>query len=321
MSISPWHRSIVTAQVYWWLLGSARGQVESEFCEAARQGAFGSSSSCSSLEGTASRGLLQMKSETKSLSAGPCSPGEAREYTQLHNAYRCLHGSPPLEWSDALAEDAYNQVRNVTSAYDHSPILHDWSEPVEGDECETENLYARYEVSAIKGVTIPHVVLLWYQEVNNCVGGPERFTDGCRPDRSRHGVTLHFTSMIWANAKRLGCAWSDAGSIAICRYHIRHQSNSSNVTFHPNYTENVHRRWRTAADCNATGLVIPRVDQTGSVCRCVDFNGHHDGVWQPTPCNCEAKLLESRSCMCDGASPCNCGREGSHGLAAATGDS
>merc|ERR1712039_519036 len=101
-----------------------------------------------------------------------------------------------------------------------------------------ENLYW----SSQAGSTPTQVVQSWYSEVNNCIGGPEGFTDGCMVAQT--GMTGHFTALIWKGVQSVGCAWSNNGNLAICRYKAGDSLSSATPNMGPesNYVEQVQHR-------------------------------------------------------------------------------
>lgn len=244
----------------------------------------------------------------RSESARLCTREEAAEFVRLHNAYRCLHGSPPLVWSDAMAENAYNYIKDMTEM-EHSSSYS--LAPPAGPA--GENLYWTSPVSR----TPARMVLLWYAEVNFCQGGPEGFMDGCR-DQSA-GITSHFTVMIWRTARFMGCAWSDNMQLVICRYKGPDELgfDTPNVGFETNFKSHVFRRYRTASQCNATDIDIPPSDvltnssayaNVSYACRCVAEG--HAGPWEASPCDCLGVLEVTRPCACNDASACSCAGSG-----------
>lgn len=294
------HRSLFLVQVCLRLRGIAALVQASKSCEAA-----GNVSTCFSPEGVDARSLLQVRAEMMSETARPCTLEEAAELFRIHNAYRCLHGSPPMVWSDAVAENAYNYIRNQTFMH-HADSYH--IAPPAGPA--GENLYWTTPDSR----AIARIVMLWYAEVNFCVGGPEGFVDGCY--NQSNGTTYHFTTMIWRSTQSFGCAWSDNEQVFICRYKGPDELglDTPNVGEMRNYQSHVFRRHRTASRCNATDIEIPAYEdvdrsvyarnQRFKECRCI-INGNA-GPWEPPPCECPGYLEVRQPCTCEGSAPCNC---------------
>ncbi|KAI5800274.1 CAP domain-containing protein [Peziza echinospora] len=103
----------------------------------------------------------------------------AQEYLNSHNAYRAKHGAPALKFSQTLADYAQAHVGNCVFAHS-SPYKYG------------ENLAAGY-------ATVSKAIDAWYQE--------EVYYDYAKAEFSSQ--TGHFTQVVWANAKEIGC-----GSIA-----------------------------------------------------------------------------------------------------------
>merc|ERR1712187_719075 len=102
------------------------------------------------------------------------------------------------------------------------------------------------------GSTPTQVVEAWYSEVNNCVGGPQGFTDGCMSDQN--GMTGHFTALIWKGVQSIGCAWSNSGQIAICRYKAGDTLTSATPNMMPesNYVAQVQHLVKSEAQCSGS---------------------------------------------------------------------
>merc|ERR1719253_2128106 len=71
-----------------------------------------------------------------------------------------------------------------------------------------ENLFIEYK--DFRRCNPMDIASAWYSEISNC--GP---FDGCRS--GAHGVTDHFTSLIWQGSERIGCFTNSAG-LGGCRY-------------------------------------------------------------------------------------------------------
>jgi uncharacterized protein YkwD len=110
-----------------------------------------------------------------------------------HNHFRCLHGAPPLGWSDEVASYAQTWVDTLTTL-EHSDSYASPLGPL------GENLYRTSgEVRAAD------VVASWYAE-----GAKHAYGDTYQPE------TGHFTALIWRDAKVLGCGVH--GGIVSCNY-------------------------------------------------------------------------------------------------------
>jgi len=178
----------------------------------------------------------------------PASESEKQAFLSSHNVVRCMHGSPDVVWSDAVANSANSYASSLknlvhSNSYD---IL-----PPAGPA--GENLYWSSSPS-----TPSDVLASWYNEVKACQGGPTGFTDGCYTGRDGQ-QTGHFTALIWKGVKEIGCAWSDDSKIALCRYKADDvlNSNTPNMLPQSNYVQQVPRRIKTLAECQGGGSSPP----------------------------------------------------------------
>mmetsp|Transcript_59069 Transcript_59069/g.189977 ORF Transcript_59069/g.189977 Transcript_59069/m.189977 type:complete len:401 (-) Transcript_59069:311-1513(-) len=171
-----------------------------------------------------------------------CTAAERDEFLAVTNKYRCMHGAPPLVWSDAMAESANTYVSPLESLR-HS---RSYSLPPPAGPAG-ENLYWSSWPSSPT-----EVVSAWYDEVDDCIGGPEAFTDGCRNGQGGR-VVGHFTALIWKGAISMGCAWNNDREIAICRYKAGDSLSAAtpNVLPTSNYIAQVGTRVKTEAQCAA----------------------------------------------------------------------
>ena len=125
--------------------------------------------------------------------AAPVPTAFAESMLAAHNRARCLHGVPPLAWSDDVAAYAQTWV-NGLSSMQHSDSYQAPIGPL------GENLYATNGP-----VNAADVVALWYSE-----GAQYRYGDDFQPGSG------HFTAMIWRDARVLGCGVHDG--IVSCNY-------------------------------------------------------------------------------------------------------
>lgn len=128
-------------------------------------------------------------------------PTEEQTWVKAHNLLRCVHGSPPLVWSQAVADSAKAWAEHLDQA---GGLQH-------SDNLETgENL--------AWGSGSPQATSSgWYSEVDCCSALP-----GCE-DGSGSCSSRQFTTMVWDGVTELGCA--TAGGHRVCRY--RHGGNAS----------------------------------------------------------------------------------------------
>jgi len=105
----------------------------------------------------------------------------AQQILKAHNRFRCLHGAPPLQWSDAVADYAQRWV--ARAGFKHSDS---YNSPI-GQM--GENLYG--SSGALSG---EEATAAWYSE-----------SEGYDYGREGSSSSGHFTAMIWKDAKFMGC--------------------------------------------------------------------------------------------------------------------
>ncbi len=134
-----------------------------------------------------------------------------------HNRERSKLAVAPLDWDAELAADAARWARHLSTSgrFEHSP-----DEP--GAEPRGENIWGgtagRYQPETMVG--------LWIQE-------KQQYRAGTFPNNSRSGRVedvSHYTQLIWARTRRVGCAINAEGEeeILVCRY-----SSAGNVPGQP----------------------------------------------------------------------------------------
>jgi len=172
---------------------------------------------------------------------GIMSQSEKQEFLAEHNIYRCMHGAPPLQWSDAVASNAYYFIRNMRSMRHSSSYS---LRPPAGPA--GENLYsASWKAGAADAVGN------WYKEVNNCYNSPTDIRKGCKNGR---GVTGHFTAMIWKGATTLGCARSNRNSgLIVCRYKAGDSLSGATPNMRGYYSANVKSQIKSRSQCQGGG--------------------------------------------------------------------
>jgi hypothetical protein len=147
----------------------------------------------------------------------------AREMLAAHNRLRCLHGAPPLLWSDAVADHAQRWVERA--GFRHSDSYGSPLGPM------GENLFA-----TTGRVSADEAVQLWY--------GESRGYDYRREGTMAAG---HFTALIWRGARELGCG--QAGGTVSCNYRAGPALDCSVPNMQGCYLEQVRPVSRTPADC------------------------------------------------------------------------
>lgn len=123
--------------------------------------------------------------------------GEMHRILEAHNRYRRRHCAPPLSWSETLEEIAgewANTLQERDCRLQHSPHRHG------------ENL----AIGSAGTLDAERVVELWYKE-------RELY------DFEDPGFTMetgHFTQLVWASSRNLGCAKTRCPGVDlwICNY-------------------------------------------------------------------------------------------------------
>jgi hypothetical protein len=122
-----------------------------------------------------------------------------------HNKERSAVGVAPLTWSSSLAEGAQTWANHLatTGQFAHDPVH-------TGLTC-TGPCYGENIAGFINDVSEPRGgQTLWADEKSQYQGGPSFYAVG------------HYTQMVWAKTKQIGCATAPpsahAYSILVCRY-------------------------------------------------------------------------------------------------------
>jgi hypothetical protein len=124
-----------------------------------------------------------------------------------HNRERNLMAVPLLHWDKELAAGASSWARHLSASgrFQHSPDQ-------AGSEPEGENIWGgtpgHYQPESMVG--------LWIAEKKN-------YKVGTFPQNSRSGRVedvSHYTQLIWARTRRVGCAINSEGAeeVLVCRY-------------------------------------------------------------------------------------------------------
>mmetsp|Transcript_91926 Transcript_91926/g.291594 ORF Transcript_91926/g.291594 Transcript_91926/m.291594 type:complete len:335 (+) Transcript_91926:71-1075(+) len=200
----------------------------------------------------------------------PATSSERNAFLSLHNLYRCMHGAPHVVWDSAVAASANSWASGLRSLTHSSS----YSLPPPAGPAG-ENLYWSSGFS-----TPSQVVGLWYDEVQNCRGGPTGFTDGCHSSANGK-ATGHFTAMVWKGVKSIGCAWSNDNRIALCRYKADDFLNSNTPNMQPqsNYVAQVPRQVRTRAQCGGQSVTAPVSAPAPPPFVCRDSLTYRDPWW------------------------------------------
>ncbi|KAK3834074.1 MAG: CAP domain-containing protein [Linnemannia gamsii] len=113
----------------------------------------------------------------------PLTNSQIQEILDQHNTYRTRHGSPALEWSDALTYDAENALMNC----------HPFSSP---------SRYGRNEYTSVE-TDFYLAVKIWYDQISGY-----NFQDPAQSNRN----SGTFSQVVWKSSKRIGCAVKECAS-------------------------------------------------------------------------------------------------------------
>jgi uncharacterized protein YkwD len=157
---------------------------------------------------------------------------QKQDFLDMHNMYRCMHGVPPVTWSNAVADNAQKYVHGMTR------MKHAQSYKITPPAGPAgENL-----AMGSAGMSAKRATEMWYAEVSNCGPFP-----GCK-DGSR-GVTGHFTPIVWKGVKEIGCGFSADGRFVICRYKAGDRLSSATPNMGGAYKSNVFKASKSEAQC------------------------------------------------------------------------
>lgn len=152
------------------------------------------------------------------------------------NVKRALHGACPLTWSQPMADGMKEWLDGLTTTMVHSDSYH--LSPPEGPAGEN--------LAMSTGLITPQTSIDgWYNEVHDCVSLP-----GCQQGVDGAAVG-HFTALVWKGGRTMGCAISDNGRFAGCRYKAGDtlDNDTPNMNHGNSYAQNVLPRGATATGC------------------------------------------------------------------------
>lgn len=136
------------------------------------------------------------EAETPADKGGDPAPGEMSAIVEAHNKYRKDHCAPPLAWSADLAKTAQAWANKLSKS------------------CNLEHSSTKYGENLAAGtegtVGPERAVEIWYSEVS-------------KYDFKRAAFSMeagHFTQVVWAGSKRVGCGTSRCKGMEIwvCNY-------------------------------------------------------------------------------------------------------
>uniref|UniRef100_A0A3P9MK07 SCP domain-containing protein n=1 Tax=Oryzias latipes TaxID=8090 RepID=A0A3P9MK07_ORYLA len=130
-----------------------------------------------------------------------------QEFLNAHNAYRALHGAPPLTYNKELCDEAQKWADTClrTHTLGHS------------DTEEGENVFYKSGSPPVK-VTGKDAVDAWYSEIKDY---------NFKKSGSQSG-TGHFTQVVWKESKELGLGMATDGRMAFVVGQYRPPGNFTN---------------------------------------------------------------------------------------------
>lgn len=157
----------------------------------------------------------------------------AARWVKAHNMYRCMHNAPKVTWSKAMAASAQEWANRGVFSHSQSYKIAPPAGPA------GENL--AYGQQDLERATHD-----WYNEVKDCGSFP-----GCK--RGASGVVGHFTAMIWAGVKEIGCAQGKMNSngrpLYVCRYKSGDTLSRSTPNMAGGYEANVFKKVKSKVQC------------------------------------------------------------------------
>lgn len=148
---------------------------------------------------------------------------------QRHNKYRCMHGAPPLVWSEDIEANAKQWA--VAGRGQRSPPYR--LQNLAGFAVLGENI--AMEVTDPSGAHSPAgAVQLWYDEVSR-TPGERGVVDG-----PGSGDWSRYTQLVWKSSSTVGCAYY--GTFFVCQYGPAGNEPGK-------YAEEVGREVRTYQEC------------------------------------------------------------------------
>eukprot|EP00929_Paragymnodinium_shiwhaense_P089035 TRINITY_DN4929_c0_g1_i1.p1 TRINITY_DN4929_c0_g1~~TRINITY_DN4929_c0_g1_i1.p1 ORF type:complete len:759 (-),score=224.82 TRINITY_DN4929_c0_g1_i1:58-2334(-) len=162
--------------------------------------------------------------------------GDSEEWLAAINMYRCMHGSPPVAWNEAIAQGAEEWAKEMP------PMRH--SHSYELSPPQGENLAAN---TGVKDIDMR--VASWYNEVNDCLAFP-----GCEKSKTAGKAVGHFTALVWKGVKEVGCGstkGSDGWWYYVCRFSSGEKLSFDTPNMHGGYTKNVFKQAKSEKECKS----------------------------------------------------------------------
>eukprot|EP00996_Jenningsia_fusiforme_P002774 NODE_3593_length_948_cov_421.235818_g3302_i0.p1 GENE.NODE_3593_length_948_cov_421.235818_g3302_i0~~NODE_3593_length_948_cov_421.235818_g3302_i0.p1 ORF type:complete len:232 (+),score=36.81 NODE_3593_length_948_cov_421.235818_g3302_i0:84-779(+) len=137
----------------------------------------------------------------------------SNDYLRAHNYFRCKHGSPPVVWSSGAAWRARNWVVTLDQNLVHSST----------SDGENLGYWSRRSNFAFE------MVKYWYDEL---------YDYGYDFKNPGFGPAGHFTQVVWASTKEIGCATAGTWNRGAKWYTVCNYRNTAG-NFDGKYAQNV----------------------------------------------------------------------------------
>uniref|UniRef100_A0A3P9J3J9 SCP domain-containing protein n=1 Tax=Oryzias latipes TaxID=8090 RepID=A0A3P9J3J9_ORYLA len=129
-----------------------------------------------------------------------------QEFLETHNAYRALHGAPPLTYNSKMCSEAQKWADECLRIH---TLGH--SETKDGENMSLHSVFCWY-------VSGKDAVDAWYSEIKDYNFKKPGFKSG----------TGHFTQVVWKESKELGLGMATDGRMAFVVGQYRPPGNFSN---------------------------------------------------------------------------------------------
>uniref|UniRef100_A0A3P9J376 Im:7150988 n=1 Tax=Oryzias latipes TaxID=8090 RepID=A0A3P9J376_ORYLA len=128
-----------------------------------------------------------------------------QEFLNAHNAYRALHGAPPLTYNKELCDEAQKWADTCLSTH---TLAH-------SDTEDGENVYYKSGSPSVR--VTQDAVDAWYSEIKDY---------NFNKSGSQSGT--HFTQVVWKESKELGLGMATDGRMAFVVGQYRPPGNFTN---------------------------------------------------------------------------------------------
>jgi len=137
----------------------------------------------------------------------------------LHNAFRCLHDSPPVEWDENLESD----MKSAISAKSWT-----MEQGIAGLPNKTGIVAVNIFWNPGDASPTPEEAIgSWYEECDTCTGGCAGFADGCPSSPST--PTTQFRNVVRSDVAKVACVNSADSKTLVCFYSTGDSARVSDV--------------------------------------------------------------------------------------------